>query len=128
MNWPEVEIWGQKPLVSWWDKMRKDALKKDEPKLYILVRKDLPKSYRMVQGMHAVATYCLANGLKDWKNGTMICLLANDEGHLKHIWEYLVKTVGMVASSWKEPDLNDEITAVAFVLEKSDALQELALA
>ena len=29
----------------------------DKLKLYVLVRRDLPKSYRMVQGMHAAALY-----------------------------------------------------------------------
>ena len=43
-------------------------------KMYVLVRKDLPSTYRMVQGAHAVAEYLLRYPDTEWKNGTLVFL------------------------------------------------------
>jgi hypothetical protein len=43
-------------------------------KLYVLVRKDLPKNYQAVQAGHAVAEYLLKNPKTKWNNGTLVYL------------------------------------------------------
>ena len=95
----------------------------DELKLYVLVRRDLPRSYRMVQGMHAAALYAsrtnpYGSGYPDnWRadTGTIVSLLVNDEEHLIHIQNYMAKTIGVPVTSWREPDLDNELTAIAML-------------
>ena len=96
----------------------------DKLKLYVLVRRDLPKSYRMVQGMHAAALYAAKThpygsdyNDKAWRadTGTIVALLVNDEEHLTHIQKYMSTTIGIPVASWWEPDLDNELTAVAFL-------------
>ena len=43
-------------------------------RLYILVRKDLPLVYSMVQGGHAIAAWLLANKNQTWNNQTLVFL------------------------------------------------------
>ena len=46
-------------------------------KLYVLVRKDLDETYRLVQGGHAIAEYSLRGDkalYQEWNNGTLVFL------------------------------------------------------
>jgi len=79
-------------------------------KLYVLVRKDLASSYQAVQAGHAVAKWLLHD--KSWKNETLIYLGVNDEQALKRWMDKLdYRQVPYVI--FKEPDINNEITALA---------------
>ena len=79
-------------------------------KLFVIVRKDLSISQRAVQAGHAVAEY-LVNG-PIWKNQTLIYLGAKSLNHLKNIISKL-EFEGIDYTEWREPDLNNEITAIA---------------
>jgi len=80
-------------------------------KMFIVVRKDLDSTYRMVQGAHALAEYMLKFP-NEWNNGTIVFVV------VKNIWS-MVKTVQELELSkecfatFHEPDLNDEATAIA---------------
>lgn len=98
-------------------------------KLFVLVRRDLPKSYRMVQGMHAAALYASRTNpygteykSGGWRadTGTIVSLLVNDEEHLLHIQRYMAETIKVPLASWREPDLDNELTAIAFLDRDGD--------
>lgn len=112
------------------------ATESNKLKLYVLVRRDLPKSYRMVQGMHATALYGSKTNPygsdysdKAWRadTGTIVSLLVNDEEHLTHIQNYMATTIGIPVVSWREPDLDNELTAVAFLDRDEDGTVVRAL-
>ncbi len=96
-------------------------------KLYVIVRKDLSISQQAVQAGHALAEYLLA-GLfcRRWKNETLIYLGVkglNQLNNLKNKLDFL--EVPYV--EFREPDLNDEVTAIAtdIYCEKFDKLNLL---
>jgi peptidyl-tRNA hydrolase len=53
-------------------------------KMYVLVRKDMPKTWYPVQACHAVAEYMMHNKTGDWNNGTMVLLGVENERDLQH--------------------------------------------
>ena len=58
-----------------------------QKKMYVLVRKDLDKTYRMVQGAHAIAEYSLRGDKAlygAWNNSTVVFLGVTDEPALEH--------------------------------------------
>jgi hypothetical protein len=83
-------------------------------KMYVLIRKDLSKSQQAVQGGHAVAEYLL--NYKDiiWNNGTLVYLAIRNEIDLKE-WERKFGQLSLNYSSFYEPDINNQITAIAIV-------------
>lgn len=60
-------------------------------KMYVLVRKDLHPSVRVVQACHAVAEFLLLKSYvtPNWTNGTMVVLGVRDEDELKEWIEKL---------------------------------------
>lgn len=84
-------------------------------KMYCLIRKDLAKNYQGVQGGHAIAQYFIEHGLHDtWDNGTMIFLGVDNEEHLKE-WSEHLNDEGINHSTFIEPDIGDELTALATI-------------
>ena len=81
-------------------------------KLYVLVRKDLSKSQQAVQAGHAVAEYLLHGPFTSWGNGTLVYLLVHDEQELKD-WIDKLRAMPYNVIMFKEPDKNNEITAIA---------------
>lgn len=77
-------------------------------KLYVLVNKDLPIAYQGVQGGHAVAQWLLENPNQTWNNQTLVYLKANI---YKEIFKLDQK--GIKYTKFEEPDLNNQITAIA---------------
>lgn len=90
-------------------------------KLYVLVRKDLPKNYQAVQAGHAVAEYLLKNPKTKWNNGTLVYLQVQDEYELK---KWMSKINNSIC--FREPDINNEITSIA-VLSTGEIFSNLKL-
>ena len=79
----------------------------NERRLYVLIDKSLDPVYGCVQGGHAVAAYLLEHPY-GWKNQYLIYLYAD----LKK-WVGKLNYFGLDYSIFKEPDLANQITAVA---------------
>jgi len=89
-------------------------------RLYILTRNDLGIAYQAVQGAHAVAQFCLDYPDNEWKNGYLIFLAVENEDDLKRWYNelsnenyYLPDKKKVLMSTFYEPDLDNELTAVA---------------
>lgn len=82
-------------------------------KLFVLVRSDLPKNYQAVQAGHAVAEF-LIDWPSCWKNEILIYLRVKDEAELT-MWNQRFGEIGVYQSPFQEPDLNNEITALAVI-------------
>ena len=80
-------------------------------KLYVVTRKDLSKSQQAVQAGHALAEYLLTTDTP-WTNGTLVYLKVNDEDELKSLTA-LLKHGKIHFTSFKEPDFNNQLTAIA---------------
>lgn len=81
-------------------------------KLFVIIRKDISASQQAVQAGHAVAEFLLHSDFLDWDNGTLIYLGVKGLCQLENIkqkfeWEDISYI------EFKEPDLNNEITAIA---------------
>lgn len=90
------------------------------PKMYVLVRRDLETTYRVVQGSHAVIEYSfsedpLAKELyKNWRNGTIIYLGVRNEQSLE-LWTLKLQDKKKTFALWREPDLKNQLTAIACI-------------
>lgn len=80
----------------------------EEKKLYILVNRRLEKVYGSVQGGHALAQWLLEHPGQTWNNKTLIYLNCRLDKKIEEMTEH-----GYDFSVFKEPDLNDTITAAA---------------
>ena len=78
-------------------------------RLYILVSEDLAPIYGAVQGGHAIAQWMLEHfDNLYWKNETVVYLSCNVE-KMKYLLEW------DDISIFREPDLNNKLTAIAVV-------------
>ena len=88
-----------------------------EPIMYVLVRKDLAETYRIVQGSHAVAEYALRGDqerFKAWNNSTIIYLGVRNEQALL-LWSMKLTDRKKFFSPWHEPDMRGQMTAIACI-------------
>lgn len=81
-------------------------------KLYVIVRKDLSVSQRAVQAGHVVAQFLLYGPFSRWNNGTLIYLGIKNLRNLEKLM-YQLKDNNIIYTEFHEPDLNNEITAIA---------------
>lgn len=85
-------------------------------KLYIISRSDLELSYQAVQGQHALAEFIFEHPqiARKWhKESNYLCfLVAKDEFELNNLIEKAL-ALGLKISVFKEPDINNELTAIA---------------
>lgn len=88
-------------------------------KLYVLVRKDLSKSQQAIQGGHAVAEYLLRGRLSFWDNGTLVYLAVHNEEELKS-WGEIFDILCAWWVPFREPDRNNELTAIAALLDADE--------
>lgn len=95
-------------------------------RLYILVREDLDPSYRMVQGMHAVAM--VAQAFTFDHTTAFVCLKVKDERELIKWWAKMYRFPERVAAEWKEPDLGGQTTAIACLTKDGRLFKSLRLA
>lgn len=84
--------------------------KKINKKLYVLCDSALKPIYAAVQGGHAVAQYMMQTIIDPtaWKNSTIVYLSCN----IKETKEML-DNIGLKYTIWREPDLDNAITAIA---------------
>jgi hypothetical protein len=100
--------------------------------LFVIVRSDFDKTYRLVQGMHGVIAWMLKGYTPghpySWNNDRIVVLEATNE-QMDVIHKRLVSLDMFIPhwASWKEPDQHNEVTAVAF-LESDNPFKELRLA
>jgi hypothetical protein len=81
-------------------------------KLFVIVRKDLSFSQQIVQSGHAIAEFLLQKPETKWDNGTLVILgLDNLKELNKLIFKLDQKRIGWIG--FKEPDINNELTAIA---------------
>jgi hypothetical protein len=76
----------------------------------VLVRKDLPESYRAVQAGHAVAEWLLHD--RSWNNETLIYLGVTNEFSL-YRWADRLDRKGINWVGFREPDIGNQLTAIA---------------
>ncbi len=81
-------------------------------KLFVIIRKDLSHSQRAVQAGHAVAQYLLYSPFYRWTNETLIYLGVKGRTQLENL-KYKFNENGIKFTEFKEPDLNNETTAIA---------------
>lgn len=96
-------------------------------KLYVLVRTNMPKNYQAVQAGHAVAEFTLQYP-ELWQNQTLIYLRVKDENELQD-WADRLHEDYIIRTPFYEPDLNDEITALAVLSSPKvdDLLKDMKL-
>ena len=81
-----------------------------EKRLYVLIDNTLDPIYGCVQGGHAVAQYLLDHkDVNYWKNEYLIYLDCENINE----WSELLKFSNLKFSVFREPDLNNSITAIA---------------
>ena len=98
-------------------------------KMYVLVRKDLPNVQKAVQAGHAVAEFLLKFPYKNqynWNNGVLVYLVVKDEHELGW-WDHKLHKKSIAHMSFREPDLNNEMTALAAVTGSEDLFKKLQL-
>lgn len=82
-------------------------------KLYVLIREDLNTiAYKAVQAGHAVAQFVLDNPNNKWKNSYLIYVKVKNEDQLK-FWNMKLTDAGHLTSCFHEPDLDNQMTALA---------------
>ncbi|MCK9556081.1 hypothetical protein M0R19_08265 [Candidatus Pacearchaeota archaeon] len=85
-------------------------------KMYVLVREDLDEVYRFIQAGHAIAEFILKHEdiARKWNNQYLIYVKVKDELRIKD-WEYKLKLNDVEFEKFLEPDIENQLTAIAFV-------------
>jgi len=92
-------------------------------RLYVLVSKKLNPVYGCVQGGHAVAQFLLDNySEQDWNNSYLIYLYADLDK-----WTKKLRKKHYQFTEYREPDLNDEVTAIACQNDSGELFKNLHL-
>lgn len=86
-------------------------------KMYVLLRSDLHPTYASVQAGHALADFILmgnnGNIAEHWGNGTLIYLNGGTLRSMTDTLERLSKIPNLPIQAFREPDLQDQLTAIA---------------
>lgn len=82
-------------------------------KLYILVSNRLNSIYGAVQGGHAIAQFLIEHPNSEWKNNTVVYLSCDIDNFLNRQKKRHQLLKDELHSVYKEPDLNNQITAIA---------------
>jgi hypothetical protein len=100
-------------------------------KLFIVGRQDLPAGLRVAQMFHALTSFIFGKPKEtgEWfaKSNNLVLLEVPDKGALEDLLARLISK-GIPVASFCEPDLGDELTAVAVGPEGRRALSTLPLA
>lgn len=122
--------------MFWRKLFKKKVEKPKELRMYVLVRQDLDETYRIVQGAHAVAEYALrgydsrtpiySGAFQGWNNQTIVFLGVWNYRALQE-WEVKLMDANKTFAEFKEPDLDEQITAIACV-DTGEIFKNLPLA
>lgn len=90
-------------------------------RLYVIVRKKMKCSIPAVQAGHALAQWMLDNPeqAKEWNNSYLIYLQLKNLIKLDR-WMFKLDTKNIPYTVFREPDLDNEPTAIAVYLEEED--------
>lgn len=94
-------------------------------KLFVLVRSDLKGSSPAVQAGHAVAQWMLEHP-RTWENETLVYLNVGSMQDLQR-WIDKIYYKDLDFATFKEPDLDNEVTAVACLTDKRNIFNNLPL-
>lgn len=96
-------------------------------KLYIIVRSDLAPGLQLAQSCHAAQAFMVEHGAAatDWlaTSGNLVVLHAADESELVEIADR-ARGIGLIMSAFREPDLGDQLTAIAVQGEAAKKLTQ----
>ena len=97
--------------------------------MYILTRRDLPRVYSLIQGSHALAQYMIEHTqlAKEWNNYTIVFLDVNTEEKMNQ-WIDKLDMNNIPFSKFNEPDVNDELTAIACYTDNNKLFKQLQVA
>lgn len=85
-----------------------------EPRLYVLVRADLPPGYQMAQACHAVSYLAADNRLALYQHPVISVLNVRDEDELlSESRKAMIEPGSPEGFMFREPDLGGEATAFA---------------
>lgn len=98
--------------------LKRGAMKR----LYVLVNNKLKPVYGCVQGGHAVAQFIMENPDQEWNNEFLIYLYADV---MK--WMKILKEHGVKFTVFREPDLNNSITAIACQDDSGELFKDLSV-
>jgi peptidyl-tRNA hydrolase len=100
-------------------------------KVYLVVRNDLSPAQQAVQVAHALQELNIkhASLVRDWheKSNTLAFLSVSDESALETL-EFKAKLMDIEMASFREADLNDSLTAIAFGPSGDVLTKKLSLA
>lgn len=86
-------------------------------KMYVMVRGDLTPAQQAVQGGHGLAQILLHGDADGWDNGTLVYLKVKSEACLTNLAARLAFE-GLRYEMWMEPDMENELTAIAAYLDE----------
>ena len=90
-------------------------------RLYVLISNKLDSIYGCVQGGHVVAEWLLSHPDQNWNNSYLIYVSADIQK-----WKDKLDLMDIEYTEFKEPDLDNEITALA-VLNNDKMFKNLKL-
>ena len=99
---------------------------KQIPKLRVITRRDIPAGYQAVQASHAAIQFQHEHTqlASDWYNNSNYLVFLS-VANLEELESFLdkVKSKGIIHSAFYEPDINNQLTAIA--LEPSEVAQKI---
>lgn len=101
-------------------------------KLYVVVRDDLDPGDQLAQAVHAATAYANADprGVDAWINGrnNVVVVAVSSEQELARLASRIHETTDALHVEIREPDLADELTAIAIDDRAERLLSSLPLA
>lgn len=100
--------------------------RKATPKLYILVRDDLPILFQITEAARVAAQYVIENQDSAWNNQELVCLNVSGLTELNHwVWKFQADQTPITKCTYHK--LDNEMTAVAVYLENGQVLGDLPI-
>tara|TARA_R110000868_G_scaffold16222_1_gene73221 strand:- start:573 stop:872 length:300 start_codon:yes stop_codon:yes gene_type:complete len=94
-------------------------------RLFVLVNNELPLAYQGVQAGHAVAQWLIDHPNQTWNNSYLIYLGVSEQE--LHRWMYKLQTREMDFTIFREPDIDNDITAIACQADDHKLFRNLKL-
>ncbi len=99
-------------------------------KIYLITRRDLPQNIRLVQTNHA--TFQLwqefHDNLPKQETPNLVCYKVENERELHSLYEQIyAERIALRITKFQEPDLGDQLTAIAYFGEKIPLFNGLSL-